>query len=783
MSKLNKRVLRMLVQSKGQNIAVALVIGIGLMFYIAMSSAIVNLDTTVNAYYNMTNAADLYVDIPKINSSEIKNLEGLAGVEYAEGRIVKDVRFIGDENEKVTLRMISIPSTKKAINALYHHDASSNLSGNNEAFLFRSFSEARNIGKGESLKIQTQGQNYQFDIKGIVSSSEFIYLMESDQSLLPDFKNFGVLYVTEEFALKSLNTAGTYNQVLVKIKPNYSGEAVKKAIEKRLESKGVQRVFLRKDQLSSRMVQEEINGNKKTTTVVPIFFLGIAATIMYVMVSRMVKNDKMTIGILKAMGFDNKKIIGHYCLYAVGIGIFGAIIGVVCGSLVSVYVTILYSTETFNIPILKTIFNPWTFVSALLLSVGFSVAAGGIGAYGVVQIDPAVAMRPEEPKSGKRIWLEQTFLWKHISFTEKMVIRNVLRNKLRMLMLSVGIAMTYVVIIMPVFFVDAFVDMFEFQYGQMQKMDYNVVFTKFVDESIVKNLKEYPSVKSTEGKIEFPFEAANGHYVKTINVIGLKKDTQMIAFYDAQTKQPLKGGVDGLIINDGLAKLLHVKVGDELTLRPFIPDKDSHHYKVGKIVIQNLGANIYMPLEILQKDYFDPSAVNGVYVKGGNDLKQVLSKGKNIATLLSVSDMKNAYKEFMDLTNTSIGMMMFFGVILGVAIVYNTVVLMMNERSIEIASMRVLGVTHNEIFSIFVREIFIMSVLGIIMGIPLGKYSLQAMSGLFTTELYSFEANVLLSHYITAIVVTIFTIVLSLFLSYEKILKSNFIEALKSRVT
>lgn len=783
MSKLTKRVFRMLFVSKGQNIAIALVVGIGLMFYIAMSAAIENLDTTVSEYYKISNAADLYVELPRATASDVKRIESVAGVASAQGRVVKDVRYVGSPDEKVTLRVISLPKKGAAINALYHHDSGSKLSTDKEAFLIESFSKARSLAKGSHIEIQSLGQDYRFAVKGIVSSSEYVYLMENEQSMLPDFKNFGILYVTEDFALGSLGTGGTYNQILIKIKAGYNGETVLKAVEKHLKSKGVSRIYLRKDQLSSRMVQEEINGNRKSSTVVPIFFLSVAAAILYVMISRMVKNDRMTIGVLKALGFDNRKIIGHYCIYALFIGLFGALIGIFFGSLMSYYITMLYATESFNIPIMVTKFQSWMFLNALMLSGGFAMVAGAFGAYETVYIDPAVAMRPESPKSGKRIWLEKTPLWRHVSFTEKMVIRNMLRNKWRMMMLGIGIALTYMVVMMPSFFMDAFIDMFEFQYGQMQTMDYNIGFSTPLDSRVIEDLKEMNSVKRVEGKLESPFELQNGHYKKAVNVIGLQTDTQMFHFYEEGTKKRLIMDGESVYISAGLAKSMHLKMGDTLVVKPYLPDYESKKYRITAIVTQNLGGNLYVPIQRLQRDFFNKEMINGAYVKGSASFKSDLTKAKAVSSLLSTADMKNTYKAFMDMTNTSIGMMLIFGIILGVAIVYNTVIMMMNERAVEIASMRVLGMGTNEVFSIFIREIATMSLFGILLGMPLGSAALKGVSSVYMTDLYAFSAEVLLKHHVNATLYTLIAIGISLALSYNKIRRADFMDALKNRVT
>ncbi len=783
MSNLTKRMLRLLWAAKGQNIAIALVIGIGLMFYIAMSSAIENLDATVNAYDQATNSADLYVALPRATVSDVNRLKGVAGVAFAQGRVVKDVRYIGAPDEKVSLRVISIPQTERPIHDLYHHDLGKTLTTDGEAFLIESFSKARGIAAGQKIKIQSLGQDDTLTVKGIVSSSEYVYLMENEQAMLPDFKHFGVLYVTENYALSALGTGGAYNQILIKIKAGYQEETVLKAVEKHLKNKGVSKIYLKKDQLSHRMVQEEISGNRKSGTAVPLFFLSVAAVILYVMVSRLVKNDRMSIGILKALGFDNRRIIQHYCLYTLVIGLVGAGIGISLGTLLAYYITVLYATESFNLPVLVTKFQMGMFVRAILLSGGFSLVAGVVGAYETVRIDPSVAMRPQAPKTGKRIWLEGTRLWKALSFTEKMVMRNLLRHKWRMVMLGIGVALTYMVVMMPSFFMDAFVDMFEFQYGQMQVMDYNIGFSKPLEAGVVGAFKELEAVRQVEGRLESVFELRNGHYKKAISVIGLRQKTQMFRFYEAGTKRRVWLEPNSVFMSEGLAKTLHIKRGDWVSVKSYLPNKDEKRYQVTAIIQQSLGANVYMPVDRLQKDFFEKGLINGVYVKGRDDLKRTLVTSKEIEVVQSVSDMKNTYKAFMEMTNTSIGMMLVFGIILGVAIVYNAVMMMMGERAVEIASMRVLGMYKGEIFSIFIREILAMSLMGVLLGMPLGKMALKGISSVYMTELYAFNGEVLLKHYVSALVYTLLAVGISLLLSYRKISRADFMEALKNRVT
>ncbi|SCZ81346.1 ABC transporter permease [Acidaminobacter hydrogenoformans] len=798
MGVLNRRLLRMILSSKGQNLAIAMVVALGLMLYVAMFSAITNLEVAVNEYFDLTNAADIYVEIPAISASEVSSLLTVDGVKSAQGRVVRDVSFISDlkedENQKITLRVISIPeeTDDKAngmIHSLYFQTKAQTLASDDEVFLIESFARARGIAVGDEIKIQYAGEDHTLKVKGIVSSSEYIYLMQSDQSLLPDFSNFGILYVRESFAMRTIASNGLYNQVLLKVKDSYDSEQdhelVRKAVENKLDHLGAQRVYLREDQVSSRMVQEEIRGNRQTMSVVPVIFLGIAAAIMFVMIGRFVRNDKVTIGVLKAMGYNNRKIMTHYSLFAVSIGITGAILGVILGSLMSVYVTTLYATESFNVPILVFKFHAWMLFASLGLALVFSVTAGYMGARGVIRIDPAAAMRPDAPQSGKHIGLENTRFWNFwVSFTEKMVIRNLLRHKLRILALSTGIALTFMMIMIPIYLLSAFLDMFEFQYSVMQRMDYSVSLTGFAaDRDLTRSFNDYDEIDYVEGRLEYPFEVVNGYRKKATTVVGLSPDTRIYHFYELNSMLPMVFRHNSVFMTRGLADNLALEIGDTFMMKPYLPDREDKVYKLTGIIRQDLGSNVYMSLGTLQRDFFGPDAVNGVFIQGGSDVKGVLTDARSVSSFMSNQDLRNAYLDFLQITYISIGMIVVIGMFLGVAIVYNTVVLMINERTVEIASMRILGMRIGEVFSVIVREIGVISIVGILLGVPLASWALEGIGSYFTTDLYSFATKPQFIDFVYAGLITLVSIIISLALSYRKIIHANFVDALKNQVS
>lgn len=782
---LNLRILRTLKDAYGQNLAVAMVIAVGLTFYVSMTTAILNLENTVDEYFKLTNAADLFIEMPSVSSREIESLESIQGVSEAQGRIVRDVPVVGMKNEKVNLRMISIPSNavKEPIYDLYFHEGESIDEFFAEGLFINSFIQARGLKLDDTITLQVGGGKFPIAVKGIVSSSEYIYLMESEQSLFPDFKKFGVVYVDERFAMRTLGMQGTYNQVLIKAEAGTNLKDLKTLIEKRWESKGIQRIYSKEDQLSNRIVKEEIDGNKKTSGTVPLIFLGVAAAIMYAMIARNVQQDRMAIGVLKAMGYTSFEIVSHYCMYAIAIGLVGAIIGVAGGGFLSAFITSMYAEGTFNIPILSFKFYPQFLFGAVLLAVVFSIVAGIIGSKSVVDTDPAVSMRPEAPSAGKRIWLESTRLWRHMTFTEKLIIRNLSRSRRRIISVSLGIGLTYALVLMPLYQYSAFMDMFEFQYGIMQRMDYQLTFTRPVTSKVVTEVRELVSTEGIEGKLEYPFEVWHGNRHKIVSIIGVEDASEFIRFYDAFSGNIIDPGLDDVLITESLARFYRLEVGDEVRVDSFIPGRSDEMLRVSHIIEQNLGGNLYMNLDTMQRRFVEPGLINGLWMDSKDNVKELLGESPNVSTIQSVEDLRNVYKEFLQLMMISIGIMVIFGGILGVAIVYNSVIMAINERRTEFSSMRVLGMEVSEIWQLMIWEMSVIGFLGILMGLPMGYGLIKFIADSFSTDLYVLKPKVMPIHYAVAAGLTMGFILLSLALASRKVKHINFIEALKNRVT
>ena len=782
MKRLNLRLLRLIKNSKGQFIAVTILIIIGLMIYTALSMAAMNLEDSVGTYYEETNFADIYVELVKIPQKGIEDLKNMKEVEKAEGRIVFDVPLkTRDEDEKVKVRVVSKPKNKE-INQLFMAKGNNIENNQKEALVIEQFAKARNIDINDIITPQIQGKTYNFNVSGVVASPEYVYVMENEQSLLPTPEKFGIIYIEESFAGQIFGFKNSFNQVIVDVKENENLDDVKEKIEEKLDKYGVKRVYTRENQLSNSMISEEIKGVKKMSNTVPVIFLGVAAVIIAAMISRMIRNDRMSIGVMKALGYSNFNILSHYTKYSIIMGIAGSIMGIIFGTILSGQMTKMY-IQFFNIPLLNFRFYPFYIANAILLSTIFCVGAGSFGARKILKIAPAESMRPEPPKKGGRVLLDKIdFIWDKLTFSWKMVLRNIFRNKKRILFITIGIAITFSITIMPFAMLNAMNEMFNKHYSEFQKMDYSINFNTPLNERVIEEVEHIVEVEDIEPKIEYPFELVNKTTKKVTNIIGIQRNTKFYEFTN------IEGDVvnlpeNGILLSEGVAKYLDVNKGDKIKVNTFIPGREDVFIEVVDIIRQSLGINGYMSINNMREKLTEKELVTGVYMDSDDDVKQKLEEAKNISSIQSTQDMIDTFKEFMDLTIFSLSIMILAGGILGFVIVYNSTIMNISERRLEFSSLRVMGFSRKEIFNIVTKENIIMTILGIILGIPLSKYMLSSLESMFSTDIYTLRIDVSLYSYILTILATTIFVVIAQLATYKKINNLDFIEALKNRIT
>ncbi len=181
--KLNLRLFRMIMHSRGQYISILIVVITGLFMYTFMDNASTSLESSMNEFYDITNFGDVFVELMQISDKETEELEKLENIEAAEGRIVFDAPFLSeDKDEKVTLRVVSTDAEANKISQIYLEEGKRVIE-EKEILLLSQFATARGIVIGDEIDLQIFGRKYTFTVKGLVAHPEYAYIMGNDKAL------------------------------------------------------------------------------------------------------------------------------------------------------------------------------------------------------------------------------------------------------------------------------------------------------------------------------------------------------------------------------------------------------------------------------------------------------------------------------------------------------------------------------------------------------------------------------------------------------------------------
>lgn len=780
--KINVMLFRMIMHSKGQFIAVLFIIVTGICAYTSLSMASDNLEHSLDSYYEDSNFPDLFIEVTGVPVQIADGLNQIPGVAKVSAGLTMDVPMLTDnENERKTLRLITITDDEQELSRCTLLKGSALSGKRKEAWIIGQFADANGIVQGDEIRILVAGYDHTLDVVGIVANPEYIYLMENSQSIMPNDEGFGICYLSEAEGRLIMGERQNCNYIRIGYGQGAEEETIINAVKDQLRLYGIISILKRSEQLSNAVMQEELQQLKRMSNAIPVIFLLVAGLVLMMVLSRMIKRDRFKIGALKALGYSDRQIMGHYAAYAVVAGIVGGLLGSITGMLLANAMTGLF-LDYFNLPLLKFEPDITYMAAAILLTTGFCVASGAAGAKGVLKITPSDAMREESPQKGGRILIERIgFLWNSCSFSRKLAYKNAFRNKRRTYFVILGIALTYGMMLFAVTMPAASDIMMNQHFTEFRKMDYSIEFYKPANKKAVTDLSHIVFVDCAEGKIEYPFELTKGHLKQSVSVIGIKKDTGFYTFRDISDKRVfLEPG--GILLSKNLADALKVEKGEHILVDNYFLKHSKVEMPVAGIIKQSLGMNAYMEIEELRDILFEDDLITGVFVDSDDDMFfEKLIKATNVASVMSSEDVKNIYKEYMGFIFLSIGFMLIFSGVIGFGIVYVSTMISIGEREGEFSSLRVLGFTKKEIFRIIRMENDVTTAVGILAGVPLGSALCRYSSAVFTTNLYSIDMTPTIRAIVLAGFFTGLFILSAQFATYKRIQKMDFMQVLKNR--
>lgn len=529
------------------------------------------------------------------------------------------------------------------------------------------------------------------------------------------------------------------------------------------------------------------------STIFPVFFFSVAALVSLTTMTRMVDEQRINIGTLKALGYSPGKIARKYIYYALSASLFGSILGLAIGYTVFPFIIYNAYKMMFIVPDLIFEFNITIALGVTVVSILITSLAAYFSCRKELKETPSVLMRPKAPKNGKRIFIENIpFIWDKISFIGKVTIRNLFRYKKRFLMTVLGIAGCSALILTGFGIKDSIKMVVDRQFGAIYKYDMMISFdndskpsyidkiNKYVDDD--NRITNYQFGSLQNGKIKNKGEEEKLAIYVPDNADKMKK---FIVLQDRKTEKPIDLTDKGIVLTEKVASKLNVKVGDKIDI---VNAKD----KKTKVLVTGITENYVSHYAYMSKDYYKEvfgrkadynkvfSIVKDTSEKSEDKLSKDLINDLDLSTVSFNTGIKENFGDSVNNLNYVILIMIISAGSLAFVVLYNLTNVNISERIREIATIKVLGFYDNEVSAYIYRENILLTVVGTFVGVGIGKILHRFIMVTVEIDSLMFGRVISLKSYIYSIVITILLGLIVNFAMYFKLKKVKMVESLKS---
>ena len=518
--------------------------------------------------------------------------------------------------------------------------------------------------------------------------------------------------------------------------------------------------------------------------VFPLFFFLVAVFVCITTMTRMVDEQRTQIGTLKAMGYSDGRISAKYMLYSGSAALIGCVSGFLLGTRVFPWVIWKCYDMLYGFAPLEYYFSLPLALESLAASMACSVGTTWLACRNELRKMPAMLMRPKAPKAGKRILLERIpLIWNRLSFLYKVSVRNIVRYKKRLFMMLVGIGGCTALIATGLGIKDSIANIVDDQFNEITVYDISASFSVSMDETRQLRFREEFGEDLTDcvfvGTGAYDVRTQNG--ICTVNIVATSDPaiTNVIGFHLDGTEIPFPDS--GAVIDRALADQLEAAPGD--SLRIIVSDTESVEVPIAAICDNHLYHYAYMSAETYERCFGEPVDYRTAYMSTEAD-PYVLGRKTAENRWVSMVSVLNSMRETVDNMMKSLNAMVF--VVIGSAcalafiVIYNLSNITINERVREIATIKVLGFYAGETQSYVFREILILTVLGAVIGLPLGKGLHAFVMAQIRVEMVSFTVRIGWLSYLLAFGFTVAMALVTGLMLRRKIERVNMAESLKS---
>ena len=541
-------------------------------------------------------------------------------------------------------------------------------------------------------------------------------------------------------------------------------------------------ILERDKQYSSAMFKASADQMGVIGVSVPLLFYLVAALVSLTTMTRLVDEQRLTIGTYRALGFTKREIINKYLIYALSASLIGSIAGVIVG--LPVFPTIIYTCWKlmYKFPAMKLAVP----LDSLFISiVSFTVLLSLVTVFVVhknLKDNPAALLRPVAPKTGKKTFIEKIpFIWKRLTFTSKVTARNLIRYKTRFFMTVIGVAGCTSLLVLGFGIKDSVSSVITRQYETILKyMQIVNLEDDSETEEIVNMLNESDICKDVTAFMSYSTKAYLPEENKTLTLEVYDKNNDVLNLLKTDTKTEIKLSNNGAIVSQKFAMNEGLKAGDTVTV-------ESKNGIKADVYIEEICEWHFEHFIFMSKDYyesvFNEKAEYNSIALNTDDTDSLRAMLEDYESFKSISDHSSTITNFNNMIsalNLIVVVVIVVAGALAFVVLINLINVNISERIREIATLKVLGFNNREVNSYIFKEIMALTLIGAVLGLPLGKIEENVIMTVINMENILFSYTIKPFTYIISFAITIIFTVIVMLITRKSLRKIEMVESLKS---
>ena len=519
-------------------------------------------------------------------------------------------------------------------------------------------------------------------------------------------------------------------------------------------------------------------------TILPSIFLGVAAFLLHVVLSRQIATQREQIAALKALGYPDLHIAWHYLKLTLLIVLGGLLAGLALGAALGKWFAGLYA-DVFRFPVLQYQLTPGLVLAATAVAVVVGVLATVNAIRATVTLAPAEAMRPPAPGIYHPMLIERLGIKHWFPAALRMVLRTMERRPLRTGLTILGIALSMAIVVTGAFWRDATEQILSTQFGLVMRGDVAVAQIEATPARVQHAFMKLPHVTAAEGARQVSVRLVNGHRSYLTALQGRPAEPQLQRVVDIH-HQVHRIPTEGVLLTDRLAQRLGLSVGDLVRVEVMEGRRPVIHLPVAGTVSEMMGMSAYMERRALNRVLQEGDVVSQVTVSVSaeheSELLKALKEQPRVLLAASKSVMRANIEEVTAknvLTMSAI--LTVFACVIAVGVVYNSARISLSERAWELASLRVLGFSRAEVSGLLLGELAIEIALALPLGVLLGYGLSYTIVTLMVTDEFSFPLVILPHTYAFAALCVVLAGLVSALIVRRRIDTLDLVGVLKTR--